>query len=159
MNASMSDVAKIRALAAKLLALTPRDSNQIALMGFMVGVLYSLDRAVAFGFDDSRMKLDAPVERAEHRRTLEALERGLSLDAPWLAGFYLDSAIMRLSALNDRIDKYLGTKQDVAAKIRSVVNRIKHDVDAGIGSGWMIRIADVIKASEDLCALLEKAIV
>ena len=105
------------------------------------------------------MKLDSVVERAEHQRTLEALERGLSLDAQWLAGFYLDSAIMRLSALNERVDTYLGTNQDVAAKIRKVVNRIKHDVDAGITSGWNIRFADVLKASEDLCALLEKAIV
>ena len=155
----MSDVATIRTLASRLLTLTPRDSNQIALRGLIVVVLYSLERAVELGFEDTRMKLDSAVERAEHQRTLEALERGLSLDAQWLAGFYLDSAIMRLSALNERVDTYLGTNQDVAAKIRKVVNRIKHDVDAGITSGWNIRFADVLKASEDLCALLEKAIV
>lgn len=160
MSASIAaDAATIRTLATRLLKLTPRDSNQIALLGFMVGVLYSLERTVAFGFDDARMKLDAGVERAEHRRALEALENASSLDAPWLSGFYLDSAIMRLSALNERIGKYLGTRRDVAREIRKVVNRIKHDIDAGIQSGWRIGFRDVLKATEDLCAQLEKAIV
>ena len=59
----------MRTLAEKLQRLTPRDPNQIALLGFMVGVLYSL------------------------------------------AGFYLDSALMRLAALNERIDTYLGKKE------------------------------------------------
>jgi hypothetical protein len=159
MSEPIADAAMIRALAARLLKLTPRDSNQIALLGFMVGVLYSLDRAVAFGFTDQRMKLDPGVERAEHRRVLEALENHASLDTPWLAGFYLDSAIMRLSALNERIDKYLGTNRDVAEKIRKVVNKIKHDIDAGVQSGWAVGFRDVLKATEDLCTQLEKAIV
>jgi hypothetical protein len=105
------------------------------------------------------MKLDPGVERAEHRRVLEALENHASLDTPWLAGFYLDSAIMRLSALNERIDKYLGTNRDVAEKIRKVVNKIKHDIDAGVQSGWAVGFRDVLKATEDLCTQLEKAIV
>jgi hypothetical protein len=66
---------------------------------------------------------------------------------------------MRLAALNERIDKYVGNKHDVAKQIRKVVNQIKHDIDAGIKSGWPIRFRDVIKVTEDLCAQLEKAIV
>src|SRR6266700_941927 len=138
MSASVPDATLIRALAAKLQTLTPRDSNQIALLGFMVGVLYSLDRAVALGFEDTRMKLDAAVERTEHRRTLQALTQGSTVDAPWLAGFYLDSAMMRLAALNERIGTYLGANHDVAAQIRKLVNKIKHEVDPGIGRGWTI---------------------
>ena len=87
----------MRTLAEKLQRLTPRDPNQIALLGFMVGVLYSL------------------------------------------AGFYLDSALMRLAALNERIDTYLGKKHDTAQQIRRLVNEIKHEVDAGIGQGWTIK--------------------
>lgn len=159
MSTSISDANLIRTLAGKLQPLTPRDSNQIALLGFMVGVLYSLDRAVALGFEDTRMKLDATVERTEHRRTLQVLTQGSTVEAAWLAGFYLDSAMMRLAALNERIDIYLGANHDVAAQVRKLVNKIKHEVDAGIGRGWTIKFADVLKATEDLCILLEKAIV
>ena len=55
----------------------------------MVGVLYSLARAVAVDFEDTRMKLDATVERTEHRRTLWALTQGSTVEAACLAGFYL----------------------------------------------------------------------
>jgi hypothetical protein len=70
---------------------------------------------------------------------LEALTHGLPVDASWLAGFYLDSALMRLAALNERIDTYLGKKHDTAQQIRRLVNEIKHEVDAGIGQGWTIK--------------------
>lgn len=125
----------------------------------MIGVLYALQRTVELNFDDARMKLDSPIERAEIDRTLGALENGHLPNAQWLAGFYMVSAIMRLSALNERIDKYLQVNQDTVTKIRKVVNEIKHDVDAGITSGWSIKFSDVLKTSEDLCGLLEKAII
>jgi len=159
MTVSASDAVTIRALASRLLKLAPRDANQVALVGFMAGALYALQRAVELDFHDMRMKLDLAVERTEQKQTLEALEHASAPGNPWLAGFYLDSAILRLSALNERIDRYLGTNHDVAAKIRRVVNRIKHHVDANIASGWNIRFADVLKACEDLCGLLERAIV
>ncbi len=159
MSVSTADVTKIRTLVSGLRKLTLRDSNQIALVGLMIGVLYALQRTVELSFDDARMKLDPAIERTEIGRTLEVLENGRLPDSQWLAGFYLDSAIMRLSALNDRIDKYLRVNQDTAAKIRKVVNKIKHDVDAGITSGWNIKFSDVLKTSEDLCVLLEKAII
>jgi len=90
---------------------------------------------------------------------LEALTHGLPVDASWLAGFYLDSALMRLAALNERIDTYLGKKHDTAQQIRRLVNEIKHEVDAGIGQGWTIKFENVVKATEDLCVLLEEAMV
>lgn len=159
MQSSVADTDTIRALAARLRKLKPRDSDQIALVGFMVGVLYSLDRAVTFRFADERMKLDAVVECAEQQRILEALENASALEAPWLAGFYLDSALMRLAALDERIRKYLGSNRNAAPKIRRIVNQIKHDIDAGIRSGWTIGFRDVLEATEDLCTQLEKAIV
>ncbi len=74
-------------------------------------------------------------------------------------GLLLGFAILRLSALNERIDKYLGTNHDVAAQIRRLVNKIKHEVDADIGSGWNIKLSDVLTSTKDLCGLLERAIV
>ena len=65
---------------------------------------------------------------------------------------------MRLAALNERVDKFSGIKKDVASDIRRIVNKIKHEVDAGISSGWKIQLSDALKASEDLCEILEKTI-
>ena len=159
MIVTASDTATVQGLAARLSRLAPRDANQVALVGFMAGALYALERAVDLGFNDGRMKLDLATERAEQRQTLEALERASAPGNPWLAGFYLDSAILRLSTLNERVDKYLGTNHDIAAQIRRLVNKIKHEVDADIGSGWNIKFSDVLTSTEDLCGLLERAIV
>lgn len=158
MIVTASDIVTIQALAARLLKLTPRDANQVALVGFMAGALYALERAVELGFHDGRMKLDLAIERAEQRQTLKALELATVPGNPWLAGFYFDSAILRLSALNERIDMYLGTKHNIAAQIRRLVNKIKHEVDADIGSGWNIKLSDVLTSTKDLCGLLESAI-
>lgn len=72
MSASAADVTKIRTLVSRLQKLTLRDSNQIALVGLMTGVLYALQRTVELCFDDARMNLDPDIERAEIGRTLEA---------------------------------------------------------------------------------------
>ena len=154
-----SDVMTIRGFAARVAKLAPRDANEVALVGFMAGALYALERAAHCGFDDARMKLTLVLERSELKKTLAALEGGRPLGEPWLAGFYLDSAVLRLSALNERIDKHLGTNHDIAKKIRRLVNQIKHEVDAGIGQGWSVTFADVLKSKEDLCGLLEQAVV
>ncbi len=91
MIVTASDTTTIQGLAARLLKLVPCDSSQVALVGFMAGALYALERAVELGFDDGRMKLDLAIERSEQRQSLEALERASAPGNPWLAGFYLDS--------------------------------------------------------------------
>lgn len=69
MRASVPDIVMIQALAAKLKILTPHESNQLALLGFTVSVLYLLDRAGALRFEDTRMKLDAAAECMKRRGT------------------------------------------------------------------------------------------
>jgi hypothetical protein len=41
MSEPIADAATIRGLTLRLLKLKPRDSKQIALLGFMIGVIYS----------------------------------------------------------------------------------------------------------------------
>lgn len=149
----------MRVLAQRLLRLTARDYDQVALLGLMVGVLYALDRAAHLAFSDARLKsCGSDEELAEHRKTLEAIQGCAAAPEPWRAGFYFDSAIMRLAALNERIPKYLGNNQDLAKDVRRVVNKIKHDIDAGIACGWNITFAKVLKSTDELCKLLERAL-
>ena len=154
-----SDAVFIRGLATRVAKLVPRSSDEVALVGFMAGALYALERSAQCGFDDARMRLTLSLERTELEQTLAALESGRPLGDPWLAGFYLDSAILRLSALNERIDKHLGISHDIAKQVRQVVNKIKHEVDAGIGKGWAVTFADILRSTEDLCDLLVQAVV
>jgi hypothetical protein len=62
---------------------------------------------------------------------------------------------MRLAALNERIDKMSGEKQDHAAKIRQVVNKLKHDIDAHVRGDWSINFSDAITAATVFCCELE----
>jgi len=158
MTTSHHDLETVRRLAGRMAALRPTTPEEIALLAFMAGTLYGLGRAVELRFDDARMTPDIPKAPSELRDTFAANAGGSAPPDAWLSGFYFDSAIMRISALRERVNKYLGTKPDVAQKVHNVVNKLKHDVDADIAVGWSIRFADVLKAAEDLCGLLEKAI-
>jgi hypothetical protein len=153
----MSETATIRTLASRLQKLHLRNINEIALIGFMLGILYALERAMRFNFRDERMNLNHDDERTEIKNTLEQLALGSDPDERWLSGFYLDSAIMRLAALNERVAKYVEMEHD-HREIRRIVNKIKHEVDAGITSGWDFKLSDVLRATDDLCGLLERSI-
>ena len=158
MTTSDHDLETVRRLASRMAALRPTTPSEIALLAFMAGTLYCLDRAVELRFDDARMTPDLTKAPVELHETFTAVAGASAVPEAWLSGFYFDSAIMRISALNERIDNYLGTKRDVARKVRKVVNKLKHAVDAGIAAGWRVRFADVLRAADDLCGLLEQAI-
>ena len=158
MTASSQEVATIRGLANRMAALTPQNPGEVALLAFAAGTLYALSRAAELRFDDARMTPDLTKTPQELRTVLAAIGSGTIVPDAWLSGFHVDSAMMRLAALNERIDKYLGQKRDLAQRIRQIVNDLKHDIDAGIASGWKIKFADVLKGAEDLCGLLEQAI-
>jgi hypothetical protein len=117
----------------------PRDADEAALLAFIAGTLYSLAQGALLQFDDSRMTPD-PLLAAN----------------PWLSGFYVDSAMMRVSALSWRTNERLKIKTDWAPKVRETVNQLKHDIDAGIEKGWQVRFADILSGIDDVCGALEK---
>jgi hypothetical protein len=74
---------------------------------FMVGAVYSLREARARGHRD---RADyAETDRADHLRRLHAVVAALSDDGSpqpvWIAGFYYNSAIMRIDACYERFLK------------------------------------------------------
>ena len=66
--------------------------------------------------------------------------------------------MLRLDALGDRLGKSIGPRKPLEPHVPDTVNRMKHDLDAGISRGWQARFKDVLKAAEDLLPLLSKAI-
>jgi hypothetical protein len=138
--------------------LDPRTNDHLALVAFMAGALHSLTRAIQCRFDDARMTPDLNEALSELSGVLARVIRSAAPPRAWLSGYYIDSAMMRIAALGERLGKHLGVAHPLSSKIPDVVNSMKHDVDAGITLGWDAKFADVIKAAEDLWPLLAKAV-
>jgi hypothetical protein len=135
-------------------------AEQVALVAFMTGALYSLAHAMEYGIDDARMKPNLGRLAAECNQVLDAIVQSKEPQADWLSGFYIDSAMLRLDALADRLKKqlHLAKKPLTEPHVPNAVNSMKHDRDAGIAQGWEVRFASVMKAAEELCPPLERAV-
>src|SRR5436190_14251669 len=118
----------IHALAARLAACKPSTEQHTAGLGFMAGALYALDRAATLGYDDARSRPIPARFAGEFADVLTAIGRGETPSHAWESGFFFNSAIMRLAALNERM---VGTN-DIASGIRRSVNLLKHEADAHI---------------------------
>jgi len=159
MRAGAKQRAIIRKLARRIADLDPRSPDEISLVGFMTGALHALDRAAQLNYDDSRAK-PVPAQFAkEFCSVLAAVSRGRGRPNAWLGGFYLHSAMMRLAALNERLNKVLGQTDDRARIVRRAVNSLKHHAGAHISGTRPVLYADALRAAEIVCERLERAIV
>jgi len=149
-----SHAESVRSLARRVNSLRPTSDAQIANVGFMTGALYALERAIDLGYDDARLSPNPATMATEFAATLTAISATREPPASWLAGFFFHSATMRLAALNERLDR----SKDVAAAVRKSVNSLKHEADAHISGRRTVRFDQVLKAAEDLCALLETSV-
>jgi hypothetical protein len=153
-----SDLVAVQSLVQRVQRLDPKNADQIALVEFMAGALYSLGRAIQCRFDDARMTPDLRVLRTELVAVLDRLAHTQEPPRPWLSGFYIDSAMMRLHALGERLGEHVGQPKPLAFPVPDAVNSMKHETDAGIGAGWEARFAHVVQAAEDLWPLLSRAV-
>ncbi len=150
MRAGAFERRTISHLAGRLTELHPRTPEQVSLLGFMAGALHALDRAAQLNYDDGRATPDPDVFAREFRVTIKSIARRRTRPNAWLAGFYLDSALMRLAAINTRLNKLLGTRDDRLPVVRRIVNSLKHDVDAHIGRPWSLKFANAVGAAKIL---------
>jgi len=158
MRAGASQRAVVRNLATRLRALNPRTNAQVSLVGFATGALHALDRAAQLNFDDARAKPSATEFGKEFKKVLAAISRGRGRPNAWLAGFYLHSAMLRLAAVNERLNKLLRTRDDRVRSVRRAVNSLKHHVDAHISGKRTVLYAEVLRAAEIVCQRLEGAV-
>ena len=127
--------------------LTPANEQEQAIVGFMLGAIYGLRRAIDLGFVDRTGAKTAPDYTQELQRVAHNLasKTDISDDHAWLSGFYFNSALHRIAALGERVSIYAGGRQDMTPKIRREVNRLKHDVD-GLMAGRSIGVPEVVSA-------------
>src|ERR1051325_4822886 len=130
MRAGSTERAEVRALAAKVAALHPRGRGEVSLVGFMTGALHALERAAQLNYDDSRAKPVLAEFTSEFQKTLKSLTRGTTRPHAWLAGFYLHSAMLRLDAVDVRLNKHPRAKPFKSTRVHGAVNSLKHDLDA-----------------------------
>ena len=119
-----------------------------------------LDRAAALGYSDSRNMAKKATLAPEFVRNAVAVAKSESLEPVWLAGFYFSSALMRISALNERIDTMAkaragSAKRDIAKKVRKTVNMLKHETDAHVVGNWKLVFVEVVDTLENLTVKLE----
>ena len=57
-SVTSSDLAALQSLTQRVATLRPKTADQLALVEFMAGALYSLMRAIQLRFDDARMTPD-----------------------------------------------------------------------------------------------------
>jgi hypothetical protein len=155
---SSSDLVAVQTLARRVAELRPTTAEEIALVEFMAGAMYSLERAIQCRFDDARMTPDLGFFRSELTQVLDRIRASREPPRPWLSGFYIDSAMMRLDALGHRLGQLVGPERPLPSAVVDAVNSMKHDIDAGIAVGWEARFAHVLKAAEDLWPLLARAV-
>jgi hypothetical protein len=126
------------------------EHDEIAAAGFVVGAIYALHRATMLEYSDDRNKSLPPALQAEFGRAAQALGKDESPEQIWLAGFYFSSGLMRVAALNERLDKMANRKRDIALQVRRVVNKLKHEPDAHVRGDWTILFGEVVELTGKL---------
>ena len=145
----------LSSLAKRLENLTPRNDEEIALVGFLVGAIYSLREATKIsdkGYSDEHLEPTYPKILMKEIGSLA--ECNDVSDSIWLSGYFFNSGLYRISALNERIDKYVGTQANLAMDVRREVNRFKHDVEGVLG-GRKVTIDDALSGLKKLVQSLE----
>jgi hypothetical protein len=145
---------RLQVISERASKIRPVTNAEIASMNLLVGVIYSLQQAAKLDYDDNRANPDPRISTQEFRHSVIKMSQGVTPDVAWLAGYYLNSAILRLAPLNERINKHSHTEYDIT-DVRRLNNKIKHEPEAQMGAEWHITLGDVVDASDILCKRLE----
>jgi hypothetical protein len=145
---------RLHAIADRVSKIEPKRNAEIAILNLMTGAVFATYQAAKLDYDDDRANPNPDVSKREFKRSAIGVSRGRSPHRAWRAGFYLNSALLRIAPINERINKHTGAVRDIP-KIRQLVNKIKHDPDAQIGRVWHIKLIDAVDALDLLCKRLE----
>ena len=148
---------ELRAIAADLGALRPKSIAHVAALGLLAGALYSLLEAAACDYEDSRSDPSSVPFADEFAQTLLALSQQTAPPRAWQSGFYFNSALMRLDALDTRLAIMLKSKPLYDGPVRLSVNALKHDVDAHVSGQNTVTFGQAVEAAQRLKARLQQA--
>jgi hypothetical protein len=139
---------QLASAATAIARLVPADAEQQAVVGFLIGAVYSLRRAIDLGFADrtgSKVLADYTQELQRIGSKL-ASSGDLSDEQAWSSGFYFNNALIRIAALNECIGRYLHDRPDLTPQVRREVNRFKHALDSIVRQGRTVDLAEAVAA-------------
>ena len=158
MRAGATERSEIRALASRVAGLDPRTRSHVSLVGFMAGALHALDRAAQLNYSDTRAKPKLAEFAIEFRTTLKSIDRNRKRPTGWLAGFYLHSAILRLDAVDVRLNKLPKAGKYRPTSIHGAVKSLKHDEDAHLSGTKNVSFSQTLRDAKTICERLESAV-
>lgn len=128
--------------------LVPTDAAQQAIVGFLIGAVYSLRRAIDLGFADRTGSKIVPDYTQELQRVASKLSSSgdLSDERAWSSGFYFNSALHRIAALSECIGTYLHGRPYLTPDVRREVNRFKHALDRVVRDSRTVGLAEAVAA-------------
>ena len=144
----------VNQVASQISALRPANDSELALIAHLVGAAHSLRKAVDISPDGYSDEHALPDFRDRVMATATAIASpDASVDPRWEAGYFFNSALMRIASVNDRLGKYEGDRPDFTPEVRREVNRIKHDVE-GILAGRQVGLDDALSSLSELSSVL-----
>lgn len=143
----VDEAGRLGEIAARLAAIHPTGIDQQGIYGLIDGALYGLRRAVRLGFID-RTGAALPKDYGQElTRVAMDLSRSDEVkETLWLAGFYFNSALQRLSPACERLGKYAMTREDLIPLVRQERNCLTHDIP-GLLTGRKVSLQDAIDAA------------
>ncbi len=172
-------VRSLQSTARKAASFAVPNVQEQALLGFLLGALYGLGRAIELGYEDRTGRSIDPRYSEELRGLLAGVNKGqLPPDGQWLAGFFFNSALHRLTALYHRCLKVLMSGDEPAPKlaeqavraglvkrteinalatVHKEVNKLKHDT-FGVLRGRSVDLALAVNAGTQALSLMRIAI-
>lgn len=168
----MKELENLRCIALRLAAFDLAHDHAHTL-SFLCGAVYSLQKAVAMGWDYSYEAHFAAPSYREHVREAAcdlAQESPMLMQAQvagelrsWLGGLHYNSGLMRVLAAADTLDLTAGTlrrlgrdgtEHPAIGRVRNRVNYLKHELDSKL-SAPLPTLAEVCEALEVVLAKCE----
>jgi len=164
---------RCRELASRVACLIRRVPQLSDALDFAIGAIYALLKAIKFGYVDRTKALSPKYWTSLAARAGNMGRGGLPGRDHWVAGFYFNSALMRISAVYERTLKELsGRRQGPVPdllrlimppfgnnaqleKVRIEVNNLKHE-ECGLSGGRKVKLEEAIGALIELVDEIEK---
>jgi hypothetical protein len=145
---------EIRKLAKSLSTVEPVNSEQLSLIAISLGCLYALKESFCRDYKDTLEPKDINSYREFLREVcLMMVDDKWSEIDKFADEFFFNSALQRISILNERIRDYLNNSREIATEIRREINRFKHE-SPGLVIGRKVSSEEALIKLSDLIAIV-----
>lgn len=151
---------RLKNVAQTLSLITSGHPHIIALKGWAIGATYAVIKAVEFDFYERMTWVEHANEYEEVACLLsEDKELKSKTAISWLAGFYFNSALLRIASMDEKTMNAFNGTGIISNRIRKQYNKIKHEISGAMYirlKGHGITFEELIHTLEELSSQLVK---